>query len=1073
MITLTNDIKKFTHIVHLADIQIRLTKRHDEYREVFEKLFASVANLPETTAICVVGDILHSKLDLSPECVQVTKEFLVGLSDIHPTILVAGNHDTNLTNKNRLDSLSPIVEAINHPNLFYLKKSDLYSLGDICFNNYSIFDDESQYLKGDKIPSVYRNEFRYFICLFHGTVDGAVSEMGFKLVNKNVPISFFDDHDIVLLGDIHKMQILQDLSMLDGYENKPVIHYCGSLIQQNHGEDLQGHGYTFWDLKTRCGQHFDIPNEYGYFTIKIDKGEIRTDLTNIPKKARVRLSCFESLPTETKAAIKEIKKVTTLVEPPTFTREGLSNEELKTSSVANLIKGDLKNRDHQIKLISEFVKNKLKITDEGILNDIIRINDETNSGIKTDDISKNIKWSPIRFEWNNLFSFGEDNIIDFTKMNDVVGLFATNASGKSSVFSAFSWCVFDKCERDFKANNIINDQKMSCRASLEVDIGGVRYFIDRTGKMDKKGAVKVNVKFWRVVDGKEEDLTGIERSDTNNVIRAYIGGYEDFLLTSLSVQKSGKYETSFIDLGDSGRKDLLAQFLGLNIFDILHETANKKLNEIISTLKVYKNEDFEGDLKINSDSLSQTQLALESENKSLIKSNEKVDKLYKDVLEESSKLVKVDGCSFNLEEDIKKSIRLIKESLYQDEMERDTIYRSQNECEKMIKNLGNSIKYLEDNNISTLYNEWQSLVNLRNQLLFNISTKLTGAKILKEKMIKSENYEYDIECKFCVKNADVVTLESNNAEKELKLCKDEISKLLTEQTDLDTKLKLLASVEDDYKRYNNLLKERSKNQEKCLDYQRSVEKVLKTYERNKENLIKVEKELEIFLKNKEIIQNNVKVDSIVSVLNVHLWDARQEQKEKNTLVQNLVGKRSVFSSKIDDLKKKMEKVKEVEKQYKSYDLYVQAVSRDGIPYEVIIAAVPHIENEVNSILSQIVEFHSKFDVDGKNVIPYIVYDERRWLMSLGSGMEQFILSTAIRVALTNLSSLPRSNFLVIDEGFGVLASENLSEMQTLFHFLKTNFDFIIIISHLDALRDMVDSQMEIKKENGFSKVNFV
>jgi len=140
---------------------------------------------------------------------------------------------------------------------------------------------------------------------------------------------------------------------------------------------------------------------------------------------------------------------------------------------------------------------------------------------------------------------------------------------------------------------------------------------------------------------------------------------------------------------------------------------------------------------------------------------------------------------------------------------------------------------------------------------------------------------------------------------------------------------------------------------------------------------------------------------------------------------------------------------------------------------VITAAVPHIENEVNSILAQIVNFHAKFDVDGKNIVPYIVRDERRWLMSLGSGMEQFILSIAIRVALTNLSNLPRSNFLIIDEGFGVLDSETLATMQVLFHYLKTNFDFIIIVSHLDALRDMVDSQMEIKKENGFSKVNFV
>ncbi len=188
MIRLINGITEFTHIVHLADIQIRLTKRHEEYREVFHRLFDSIKQLPDTTINCVVGDIVHSKLDLSPECVQLTKEFLLGLAEIHPTVLVAGNHDTNLTNRNRLDSLSPIVEAINHPNLYYLKKTGLYGLGDVCFNNYSVFDDETIYLKADKVPSVYKNEFRHLICLFHGTVDGATSEMGFKLVNKNMPL---------------------------------------------------------------------------------------------------------------------------------------------------------------------------------------------------------------------------------------------------------------------------------------------------------------------------------------------------------------------------------------------------------------------------------------------------------------------------------------------------------------------------------------------------------------------------------------------------------------------------------------------------------------------------------------------------------------------------------------------------------------------------------------------------------------------------------------------------------------------------------------------------------------------
>ena len=132
-----------------------------------------------------------------------------------------------------------------------------------------------------------------------------------------------------------------------------------------------------------------------------------------------------------------------------------------------------------------------------------------------------------------------------------------------------------------------------------------------------------------------------------------------------------------------------------------------------------------------------------------------------------------------------------------------------------------------------------------------------------------------------------------------------------------------------------------------------------------------------------------------------------------------------------------------------------------------------MEREVNSILSQVASFTAKFETDGKNIVPYIVYDDKKWLMSLTSGFEKFALSLAIRVALINISNLPRPNFLVIDEGFGVLDAENLSSMQVLFAYLKSNFDFILVVSHLEAMRDMVDTQIEITKDSGFSKVNFV
>jgi DNA repair exonuclease SbcCD ATPase subunit len=42
----------------------------------------------------------------------------------------------------------------------------------------------------------------------------------------------------------------------------------------------------------------------------------------------------------------------------------------------------------------------------------------------------------------------------------------------------------------------------------------------------------------------------------------------------------------------------------------------------------------------------------------------------------------------------------------------------------------------------------------------------------------------------------------------------------------------------------------------------------------------------------------------------------------------------------------------------------------------------------------------------------------------------------------------------------------------LFSYLKTQFDFVMIISHIDSMRDVVDVLLEIKKTDGFSSVKF-
>ena len=78
-------------------------------------------------------------------------------------------------------------------------------------------------------------------------------------------------------------------------------------------------------------------------------------------------------------------------------------------------------------------------------------------------------------------------------------------------------------------------------------------------------------------------------------------------------------------------------------------------------------------------------------------------------------------------------------------------------------------------------------------------------------------------------------------------------------------------------------------------------------------------------------------------------------------------------------------------------------------------------------------------------------------------------SIAIRTALINVSNLPRPNFIAIDEGFGSLDTENFNSLYLLFDYLKTQFDFIITISHIDKTRDMVDQIIDISKVMGSQK----
>jgi exonuclease SbcC len=169
-------------------------------------------------------------------------------------------------------------------------------------------------------------------------------------------------------------------------------------------------------------------------------------------------------------------------------------------------------------------------------------------------------------------------------------------------------------------------------------------------------------------------------------------------------------------------------------------------------------------------------------------------------------------------------------------------------------------------------------------------------------------------------------------------------------------------------------------------------------------------------------------------------------------------------SQISTLKSNLER-------FETLTLLENAFSKKGIPQNIITKNLPLINSEITKILSGIAGFTVEIECDDSSSIEiYINYGDRKRIIELGSGMEKMISSIAIRVALTNISSLPKSDMLIIDEGFGVLDESNLEACARLLQNLKNYFRKILIISHVDAIKDIVDNVLSIDSSTGKARV---
>ena len=1039
--------RKLKYIHHISDIQIRNLKRHKEYEEVFERTYEQVKKHKNNAVAYIGGDIAHSKTEMSPELVDQLSRLFKNLADICPTIIIAGNHDCNLNNRSRMDVLSPIVNNLKHPDLHYLKNSGVYKCADTKFVVWDVWEKEDDYIEAKDIEGDTK------VVLFHGTVDKSETDLGFFLPS-DVKIAKFKGYDMGLLGDIHKRQHLN---------KEETISYCGSLVQQNHGEGLS-HGYLLWDVPKRTSEYIEIPNDYGYYTIDIEKGVV-PDCPDIPRKARLRVRVSDTTPSQLKKAMTMIHSKYGVKEVSvTKTDSFASREKVRGQRIAV---GNVRDADYQYGLIEEYLKQNHFVDDDTLI-DIKKINEELNGRLPEEDINRGVNWQVKKFEFSNMFSYGEDNIVDFTKLSGIVGLFAPNAAGKSSLLDALSFCLFDTSSRAYKAVNVLNNKKnkFHCKATLEVE--GVEYFIERNAKRQKNGHVKVDVEFYTFDDANEKvSLNGDQRRTTDVNIRRLIGTYDDFVMTALSLQSNS---TVFIDKTQKERKDLLAQFMGIGVFDQLYNMASEEIHDVHSLLKSFRNNNYDtelADIKTELTDLRSSSRVMVADKKGKVIEKKEADS---NIILLTKKLRKVDTSALNLaqlEED--------KAKLSNDLNQIDETFgklKTKSEQYKVDETeLTEKINIYKENEVDKKFAQFEqySLEKSNNQVEIDKLKIKVQHKL--DKIDKLGNLEHDPNCNFCMNNP--FTLDAIQTKKKLTEDKDLADKFVKKSDELDSIINSLSHITAHKEQMDSCI-----NSFNLLTSNISkTDSEQKLTKERKKNLISqlaiIEDKINLYHEQEKDVVFNKYLQQDINTNQNDSESISLYLDDLDDKIQNLNGEIKVLEANRRNILTNIKKVEELEGKYAAYQYYLDAIKRDGIPYELISKALPTVEGAVNDILAQIVDFSMILQMDGKNVNCFIVYDDDNiWPLELSSGMERFISSLAMRIGLINISNLPAANFLAIDEGWGTMDSDNLNSVYSLFQYLKTQFQFTMIVSHIDSMRDAVDTLLEIKKENNFSNVLF-
>ncbi len=298
-------------------------------------------------------------------------------------------------------------------------------------------------------------------------------------------------------------------------------------------------------------------------------------------------------------------------------------------------------------------------------------------------------------------------------------------------------------------------------------------------------------------------------------------------------------------------------------------------------------------------------------------------------------------------------------------------------------------------------------------------------------------------------------------------------------TDHKQAIQYLGTIEKELQASTNLDQEIAQQDERKKQIQELCT-ILKTIKNKKNGL-------------KQKIEEYKTLPNTISALKQAEQALEKEQKEivqqKETLLQ-AQARLETQEQHLDQIKKEYTEQKKylssLDNTIADYQTIATATGKDGIQALLIEDAIPEIEQEANDLLAKLTNNQAHIFIESlrdlkkggtKETLDIKISDSvgiRPY--ELFSGGEAFRIDFALRIAISKLLARRAGTALqtlIIDEGFGSQDEEGLANIMDAIYKIQDDFSKIIVVSHLDTMKDQFPVHFVVEKNPQGSNVTVI